>query len=157
MQFSRVPLALLAIVIAGVLAFAACDGGDDDDGDNGDSSPESTVVSDPTRDPAGEATRPEWFPARFPLPADTTVVSDAPEAAGGGTVEFLAPIGFSRAITIMDLNLETPSHGFIIVERTADETEAVFVIDDAEGEYDGTVTLAPSGEQTAITVVLTPK
>jgi hypothetical protein len=147
MRFSST---LVAFVLCAMLALAAaCDGGDDD--------PEPSPTSDQaTRTTSGNAARPEWFPARFPLPAETTVVSDTADPAGGGTVEFLAPTGFSRTITIMDLNLETPSHGFIIVDRSADETQASFTLGDAQGEYNGTVTLTPSGEQTRIVVTLTP-
>jgi hypothetical protein len=153
MHLSSIMLALAAAV---ALAIAAC-GGDGDGGDNGDGLASPTAVSEPTQPVAGEAVRPEWFPARFPLPAETTVVSEAEDAGGGGTVEFLAPVGYSRAITIMDLNLETPSHGFIIVERTADENEAVFAVDDAQDEYTGVVMLAPAGNQTTIKVALRPK
>ena len=146
---------LMALVPAALLLTAACGGGDSDSDGGSTPSPDSGAAA--TEAAGRAAQRPEWFPARFPLPAESTVVRDEPAAAGGGTVEFDAPLGFSRVINIMQLNLESPSHRFLIVEHSADENEALFVIDDQDGEFTGEVTLRPAGNRTAIIVELAPK
>lgn len=144
---------------AALLLLVAC-GGDDD------SSATPTVAASPTIEIAGEQARPDWLPVRFPLPAGTTLISDSPAAGGGGTAEFLAPHEFSRALKFMELNLGKPSHGFIIVTSGGNEAGGEFILDDQQGEYDGTVKFKPGGEQTTIfepgtetkiVVILTPK
>ena len=138
-----------ALVVAVLLA--AC-GGDGDD-------PPATATPNlgATESAANAADRPEWFPARFPLPANTTVTSSQPGAEGGGTVEFNAPLGYSRVINIMQLNLESPSHRFTIVSQQTDEAEAVIEIDDQDGEYTGTVIVRPTDSGSTILVELAPK
>ena len=143
---------LVTLGLALALAAAGCDGGGDDD-----PPVTATANSAATESAESAAQRPEWFPARFPLPADTVVASAEPGTSGGGTVEFTAPLGFSRVINIMQLNLESPSHRFIIVSQDAGESEAVFEIDDQDGEYTGTVIVRPAGTGSTISVELAPK
>ena len=145
----RIVLLTAGVVMA--LALAGCGDGDDE------RPATATVNAAATESAESAAQRPEWFPARFPLPADTVVSSTQPGAEGGGTVEFSAPLGFSRVINIMQLNLESPSHRFIIVSQDANESEAVFEIDDQDGEYTGTVTVRPAGNGSTISVELAPK
>lgn len=134
-------LAILTIA-AFAVAVTAC----------GDDAPSSS----PTPAPSGRAAaeRPAWFPASFPLPAETTVVA-ATEAEGGGTVQFNAPVPLSRAILILDSNLETESHAYTIVSREASETGATYEIEN--DQFTGTVQLTPSEGSTLIDVALKAK
>ena len=134
-------LAILAIAASSVAA-AAC----------GDDAP----ASSPTPAPSGRAAaeRPAWFPATFPLPAETTVVA-ATEADGGGTVQFSAPVPLSRAILILDGNLETESHAYTVISREASETGATYEIEN--DQFTGTVQLTPSQDSTLIDVALKAK
>jgi len=146
----------LIVTFMALAAIAAACGGDDGAGDGAQSTP--TPGNEAATQRAGlAAQRPAWFPARFPLPAETIVVRDEPAEGGGGTVEFDAPLGYSRVINIMQLNLESPSHRFLIVEQSADESEAVFQLDDQDGEFTGAVTIRPSGSRSTIIVQLTPR
>jgi hypothetical protein len=135
----------LLIALAGVLAAGAVACNGDDDG--GDPSPT------PQQPSAGEAERPDWFPVSFPLPADTTLASEAESEGGGGTARFDAPVPLTRLVQVLDLNLD--SHGYVVTNRDVSDTEAAFTFESSD--YTGTATAQPSDPGSVLEVTLTPK
>jgi hypothetical protein len=142
-----------AAIFAGTLVVSSLFGAFDDNG--GDSAGGTPALDAPaTARAQGAAARPEWFPATFPLPARTTVDSESRDGTGG-TVRFRAPVAFVRVVQILDLNLETSTHGYKIVSRQASDADATYTIEN--DEFTGEVNVAPSGQDTLISVALRAK
>jgi hypothetical protein len=135
-----------ALIIAAVTLIAV---GCDDNGDapaNGNGGQTATSSS-------REAQRPDWFPASFPLPAETTVSSDMPDDAGGGTVQFSAPVSFESAVAILDTNL--PTHGYTVGDTTRGESEVTYAVDSRT--FRGSVAVRPQDSGSMIEVTLQPQ
>lgn len=138
-------IALSLVAIAAMAAAVACGG---DDGAPATATPNLAA----TAEVAGAAERPAWFPKTFPLPANTVVVSQEQQGEGG-TVQFRAPVAFSRAIEIFDKNWE--SHEYTPLERDVSETGATYKIENKDFTSD--VTVSASGGESLIDVILTKK
>jgi hypothetical protein len=140
---------LLGVLLAGIAATAAaigvgCGGGD---------SPSLAAVTRDaaaTAQSASAADRPAWFPASFPLPAFTEVLSEQGSVDNGGEVTFRAPVTVARLLEILDLNLE--SHGYTAGERSSAGEEMSIGIESAE--YSGNITVKPDGDQALMIVEL---
>lgn len=137
--------AALAAMAAAALLAGACGG----DGKTKDPTPDAAA----TVAAAGAADRPDWFPAAFPLPANTTVVSETPDGSGGGGVTFHAPVPFVRTLQALDLNLD--SHGFTVTDRQESENEATYVFESLK--FTGTAKLTGQELESTLDVVLKAK
>ena len=142
----RIFVYFLAPLLA-ALALSACGGGDDGGAEPTSDSAAQTQVAENAAD------RPEWFPAAFPLPARTVVVSQTPDGAGGGTVIFTSPVPYLRVVQAIDLNME--SHGFTVTSKTEEGEVAEYEFDSSR--FAGTATITGQGDESTLNVTLVPK
>lgn len=146
MTGKRTIISLIAAPVVAALALTGCGGGGGDDPP--DNSAEQTQIA------TNAAARPEWFPAAFPLPARTEVVSQTADGAGGGTVLFRAPVGYLRSVQAIDLNME--SHGFTVSSKTEDGEVADYVFESQR--FTGTLKVTGQGaDESTLDVTLVEK
>ncbi len=138
---------LIGPLAAAALALTACGGGD-----NADATPTPDTAAQ-TQVAENAADRPEWFPAAFPLPARTEVVSETADGAGGGSVSFKSPVPYLRAVQAIDLNME--SHGFTVTDRQEQGELADYIFDSPR--FTGTLKVTGQGTESLLEVVLVAK
>jgi hypothetical protein len=131
-----------------VLAGLGCDDG----GSDAPASPTDDSAA-ATRRAENAADRPEWFPASFPLAANTTVVSESAAEGGGGVAAFAAPVSAPRMLEILALNWEIHAWVAAEPEETADGTS----ISIENADFTGTVVVSEDGDQSLVNVELRPK